>query len=149
MKKLLAWSPVFEIGIPIIDEQHQKFIEMIAEIQNNILTASRENLIRFFSFIYDYMIYHFKAEEILMVEYQYPEIEEHIEEHREFKEKIDFFYESFKKNNTQFIIVNIIDFMKDWIIGHLLSSDKAFGEWYNCYYSTDKKEALKPQAKCS
>lgn len=130
MRKLLAWNTEFEIGIPILDGQHKKFVEMVSEVQDSILTASREQLIRFFSFIYDYMILHFKTEEMVMIECRYPEIDEHVEEHREFREKIDFFYESFKKNNTQFIIVNIIDFMKDWIIGHLLCSDKALGEWY-------------------
>jgi len=130
MKKLLAWNPEFEIGIPVLDIQHHKFIDMVSEVQSAILTASKDQLVRFFSFIYDYIINHFKIEELLMIECRYPEIDEHIEEHQEFREKIDYFYENFKKNNTQFIIVNIVDYMKDWIIGHLLSSDKALGEWY-------------------
>ncbi len=144
MKKLLAWNPEFEIGIPILDEQHHKFIDMVSEVQNNILTASREHLVRFFSFTYDYIINHFKTEEMFMIECRYPELDEHVEEHREFREKIDFFYENFKKNNTQFIIVNIVDFMKDWIIGHLLCSDKALGEWYQHNKPDSATETLKP-----
>jgi len=146
MKKLLAWDNEFEIGIPIIDEQHHKFIDMVSEIQSTLLTASKEHLIRFFSFIYDYMINHFKTEELIMLECHYPDIEVHAEEHREFREKIDFFYENFKKNNTQFIIVNIVDFMKDWIIGHLLSSDKAVGEWYRANQLAQTQSASKPKA---
>jgi hemerythrin len=147
MKKLLAWKQEFEIGIPVLDEQHHKFIDMVSEVQNNILTASREQLVRFFSFIYDYMINHFKTEEMFMIECRYPDTDEHVEEHREFREKIDFFYENFKKNNTQFIVVNIIDFMKDWIIGHLLCSDKALGEWYKYNKPDSSSETSKPRVK--
>lgn len=131
MKQLFAWDPVFEIGIAEIDIQHKNFIELVSEMQKNILLINEAQLYIYFGHIYDYIEYHFTREETLMKVLHYENYLSHKEEHDLFTKKMDQFYSNFEKSLQSFVIVNMVDFMKDWIIGHLLSSDKQFGEYYN------------------
>jgi hemerythrin-like metal-binding protein len=135
MKTLLSWDPMFKVGVEIIDFQHKELIDRLEQIQKTILITTKEEVASFFNATHEYMELHFKTEEKLMEQYNYPDVTVHKQEHAVFSAKINSFHKRFEKDNLSFVIVNIMDFMKDWIIGHILSSDKAFGVWIQNVYN--------------
>jgi len=85
----IVWRESLEIGIPGIDGQHKELLSRF----NKLLKACRmgkgkTELARLLSFLDDYAIKHFHAEEILMMRCNCPGYAEHKTEHNEFIEKL-------------------------------------------------------------
>ncbi len=77
-----------------------------------------------------YATIHFSTEEKLMDDFNYPDFEFHVEEHKNFTQKITDFKEAFDLGKIG-ISVDVLDFLKDWLSKHILKSDKKFGPFLN------------------
>lgn len=129
---IIPWLEDYSLGIPEVDEEHRKLLELINVFlealnrrqEKEILTVTFDNLI-------EYTCIHFRNEEKLFKEHGYPHQEAHIREHRRLTEKVR---ELNKERNCVFP-GNIAEFLSSWITDHILQEDKAFA-----YYL--KKEGL-------
>ncbi|MHC1760785.1 MAG: hemerythrin domain-containing protein [Negativicutes bacterium] len=75
-------------------------------------------------------VFIFEAEEKLMLRYEYPCYAVHKEEHEQFKMQIAQFVEK-QKHGTLILAFPIFDFLKDWLISHVLTIDKQYGPYIN------------------
>ena len=83
----IVWQPEFNIGIPIIDEQHRGLVTTINsiyyEIQNR-RNGRRSSMLRpAINMLNKYIFIHFSTEEYFFEKYDYPQAEEHCKLHRE------------------------------------------------------------------
>lgn len=130
---LFEWSSELEVGIPLIDNQHKKLVDIINSIYklsknnqacNNELEYSDTLLETAFVKLFDYTNYHFQTEETLFEELNYENKENHKISHDNLREKLADFYNNFAKyehNNTE-----ILEFLTDWLREHILISDKKY-----------------------
>jgi hemerythrin len=72
-----------------------------------------------------YTFYHFETEEKYMVKYQYPGYELHKREHENLTSKVNSIKTDFEKGEA-INSKDIIMFLRDWLIKHILGSDKQY-----------------------
>ncbi|MDW8094977.1 MAG: bacteriohemerythrin, partial [Caldimicrobium sp.] len=73
-----------------------------------------------------YASYHFNTEEALMSKYGFPELANHKREHEAFKAKIKEFMDKKAKGEVT-LSVEIMTFLKDWLVKHIMGTDKKYG----------------------
>lgn len=124
----------YKTGIPEIDKQHKKWIEMYSHL-NQLLNHSKsvidsDQVTKILKDLYDYTSYHFKYEEKLMVEIEYPDVSGHRRTHKSMDEEIYKLYRMAEKK--EFIALGtIFKIMDNWIINHILAEDKEYVEYYH------------------
>ncbi|HQB61394.1 MAG TPA: hemerythrin domain-containing protein, partial [Spirochaetota bacterium] len=68
-------------------------------------------------------------EENLMKDHKYPKYEEQKKYHKFFTDKIATYLEDFK-NGKIFITVELLFFLKDWLINHINGIDKQYSDFF-------------------
>ena len=124
--KLIEWQDSYGVGINIIDEQHKKLFAWINELYRAINENKDEEVLgKTLEHLLDYVNFHFTTEEEYFEQFDYFQKSEHKDEHREYTEKIKNFIEE-RQNNKNFLSFEVLDFLEDWIISHVLVSDKKY-----------------------
>lgn len=124
----MFWTKKFELGIPSIDEQHKRLIDLIEEGQD--LAKELENGVDAYDDIMgllkeldDYTVYHFEFEEKLMEKAEYADSEDHFKMHNDFVEKIHETLDGDLDFNQADTLIEIIDFLLEWVSNHILVED--------------------------
>jgi hemerythrin-like metal-binding protein len=122
----VAWEKKYKSNIALIDSQHQILFNII----NNLFDAMKfgkgnEIIGEILNELLSYTDYHFNAEENLMKENQYVNLDSHLKAHKEFVQKVLFFYQRYISKESA-LSIDIIDFLKDWLISHILTMDLEF-----------------------
>ncbi|MCX6302672.1 MAG: hemerythrin family protein [Bacteroidia bacterium] len=122
-------------NIMIVDEQHQRFIG----IYNNIIKLSEDKpnvtndkICRVLNELSEYLKYHFKTEERLMMLADYPDIDKHIKEHIFFINKIDEFILANKYKNPV-LLDNMLAFSRKWFLSHIMQTDAKYIDILKAY----------------
>ena len=82
----IEWEPRFDVGIEIIDKQHHKLVAIINKLHMAVSTGHRDKdfIPSIISELVSYTVEHFQTEEKLQIGTQYPGLEQHRAQHREF-----------------------------------------------------------------
>jgi hemerythrin len=83
--KIITWTPDLAIGVEAIDEQHRELFAHVARFLSTVDSGRIEELLDLLHFLGSYVEAHFRAEEDLMRQAGYPEIESHLKEHEAFR----------------------------------------------------------------
>lgn len=130
----IIWKDEYNIGIDSVDHQHKKIIESIQILRDGIITKEKNiALAQVFKDLQNYGIEHFGHEEQLMKESHYPHLESHIKIHQKFITDIEKMNKEFQTQDYV-LLTDIIVFLKNWFIDHILKEDKKFAN-----FVTDKK----------
>ena len=124
--ELIQWSEKYEIGIEEIDNQHRGLIIIINELFELMSKGkAKDKLPEIFEHLTEYTKKHFSTEEIMMVKYAYPERDNHKNEHQKFIQKLTDLRKDFT-NNKITISIEVLNFLKEWLLNHILISDKKY-----------------------
>jgi hemerythrin len=130
-KILVEWDNRYLIGIPLIDDQHKKLIEMTNTLYECCLRGTKEARECFKEAArgtVDYVRYHFTAEEKILENIKYPDLRAHKKEHEGFVRKILEEVRDFEEGKN-FVPVNFVRFLKDWILAHIAVEDKKYADF--------------------
>ncbi len=128
-RRFIRWKDSFSVGNESIDEDHKKLLGMINQLQTAAHYQTDEALIEStLNELIDYTKYHFKREEELMKEYNYPDIEEHMKEHTAMVKKVSGFIDEYRIDKTR-TIDNVILFLKTWLLNHINGSDQKYAPY--------------------
>lgn len=123
----MEWESDFSVGIDAIDKQHHHLIDLINMLYDAMKAKkSNEMMGGLIKELIDYTRFHFKKEEDLFAEFAYPSAAEHIAEHGKFIETVGKFNQDYLDKKIG-VSVKILDFLMDWLKGHILLKDKAYG----------------------
>jgi hemerythrin-like metal-binding protein len=123
---LIQWNDELSIGINSIDEQHKKLINMINALNDALLSGqANQALSEIFDELAVYTVEHFGYEEELFAQYGYSESQVHKNEHSALIEQVKNLQQKVK-NGDFMISVEVMHFLKDWLIQHILKTDKAY-----------------------
>jgi hemerythrin len=127
----IEWETRHAIGIGLIDEQHQKLIDITNQLFEGCLlgneTAARHFKIAIRQAV-DYARHHFLTEEILMETIKYPGIEQHRKEHAEFIKEILKRTRDFEEGKL-FVPNSLVRYLRDWFMTHVALFDKKYAEY--------------------
>ncbi|HNX11129.1 MAG TPA: bacteriohemerythrin [bacterium] len=125
------WKPEYSFDIKEIDDQHRYFVSILDKLYDSIVKKSpRQELGELLKAIIDYATNHFSTEEKYFDKFNYEGAQEHKEKHRELKDKILDFQKKFNENGVD-ISVDLIDFLEDWLVNHLLNLDR---KYVDCFH---------------
>ena len=123
----IVWKPEYNLGIPIIDEQHRGIVTTINSLhfgmQNKYVSDMLTPII---DMMHDYTRIHFQIEEDFHEKISYPDAKRHHELHRELTSQLT--YEGYKSvsSNDPY---EFMDFLKKWWIDHICGEDLAFRDY--------------------
>jgi hemerythrin len=125
MEKII-WDGKFSVCIRQIDEQHKERIRMVNKlIETKDVQVNSELISETLMKMTQYASEHFKTEENLMSEYDYPEYEKHKEQHIQFRKKTVSF--SFDTMSYKEEIPNeVIEYLREWWVNHILFTDTKY-----------------------
>lgn len=127
----LTWSDKYSVNIREIDEQHQKLMRMI----NDLDAAMREGrgkqvLGKILNDLVHYAASHFATEERLMQEHGYPEYEEHKSKHEKMTLKVLDIQREYEAGKAT-ITLDVMKFLQDWLDKHIMGTDRRYGPYLN------------------
>lgn len=128
---LIEWNKDYSVGIEKFDNEHKKLIEIINKLNEAMRTGkSREVLNDIISSLIKYTQTHFKSEEDFFKSANYPEAQSHANYHRAFVLKVAEFEKKFNSNQVG-LGVDVMNFLKDWLINHIQKEDKKYSSYKN------------------
>lgn len=125
---LVRWSDGYNLGLAEIDEQHKSLVDLIGNIWQSIVNRSDPGIT--FALIGEletYTLAHFTAEETFMRVMNYPDFDAHKREHQSFIARIA--DEKSKAQKVGALSLDLMHFLRDWLINHILLSDKAYAAY--------------------
>jgi hemerythrin len=123
---LFDWKDSYRVEIKSIDEDHQGLFKLINQLFNAMSHGKAKDVLsETLTQLIDYTKTHFRREEMYFSTTNYPDFQEHKLQHEEFIEKVINLKKQFD-NGEQQISVELIKFLSDWLINHILISDKKY-----------------------
>ena len=124
----IIWLDRYDTGIDEVDIQHRKLVGLINTLFDCISLKDRKIILnQTLTELVNYTIYHFKLEEELMKKRNYPHYVSHKEQHTMFVENVNRYISKLKVDDTK-ALLDVINFLKDWLLKHILVSDKKYAE---------------------
>lgn len=130
---MFIWEEKYSIHIAMIDEQHKTLFKIANTIYNELQKDSHsfDTIIALILEMIDYTKYHFNTEEEMMVKYQYPDLEDHKNQHNRFVDYIDSLSFIDIDENQDHLLRDMVDFLSNWILNHISKTDLKFGNFIN------------------
>jgi hemerythrin-like metal-binding protein len=115
----IQWIPEYSVGNKEMDEQHKTLFIMINDFFHH---DSKEEVVKIFKNLITYVNLHFKAEENLLRQINYPKTAEHIIKHHELTDKFYFLEQKLDDYNID-LHHKISTLLYSWLTSHILKSD--------------------------
>ena len=119
------WDASLETGHEKIDTQHKQLISTL----NSLIDASKEGkdkdeIFKVVDFLLEYTILHFKAEEQLQLQYNFPDYYVHKKYHEDFKVTVTGLHKELVETGpTPDMIIYVTNIIGEWFINHIKGDD--------------------------
>lgn len=127
----IGWRDDLLTGVAEVDNQHKELFRRFGEL----LTACNqgkggEEVLRLFSFLDDYVVKHFAAEERIMRQYGYPDYLEHKQQHQGFTRRLEELKRQFRDEGAGLsLVITTNHVMIEWLSRHIEKMDKEIAKY--------------------
>lgn len=123
----LEWSDEYLTGIESIDADHQVLFRLVNELHEKMDAGLDEAIVGgALDALIDYVDVHFRREERLMQDSNYPDRVAHARQHRDLSRTVHSLKVLFDDNPHELESECIMDFLCDWLNDHILETDMAY-----------------------
>ena len=128
-----SWSSNLSVGIKVMDDQHQVLIDYLNDFKEISLKAKQGQLSdlrpvkELIEKLITYTLKHFKEEEALMAEYEYPKFKDHLKLHERLVKQVLSFKEKFH-DDPILVIPELSSFLSRWLIQHIQGADMEYAQ---------------------
>lgn len=147
---IFPWSDSFNTGIPTIDEQHQRLVQLVNHLARK-LAHQEDNLAlnQVFDDLAAYAVYHFQTEEAIWHEFLPGDVTEieHKKVHDSFIGQVIKLKEHADKDGEDAAIEELVFFLIRWLTSHILESDNFSAQIALAVQSGVPLDIAKQQAK--
>ena len=123
----IIWKPDYNLGIPIIDEQHRGVVSIINSLyygmKNNNINGVLEPIINMLT---EYTRIHFQIEESFFEKSDFPDVQKHLGLHQDLMSKLA---EIGRKSILDKDPYQLMDFLKKWWINHICEADMKYRDY--------------------
>lgn len=141
--QLLPWLAEYELGHPVIDDQHRKWFQLTNVFLKKAYAGEADSAAveKALEAAVAYAQYHFEAEEAFMRSFGYPEskLGSHISAHNAFVDKFSELAQLRRQGSPE-TVQKMIDFLTGWLRRHILETDIK----YILFYERIGPEAFSP-----
>ena len=123
------WDESITTGNRQLDDEHKRLIQILNRIeahQNDPVESEAVSLV--IEEIREFASYHFRHEEKYMQQINFPDFEDHKEQHKRFREKIASLCLDVMDHKKE-APKNIYQCLSDWVANHTCCADKKFCEY--------------------
>ena len=137
----IKWSKDWELGIPVVDSQHQRIVQYINKIGDKNIARDKQAIEDIMAELKDYTRSHFAFEETLMEEAGYGFVKAHARVHELFIRKIDDYWQEHK--NGKDISDDLMKTLESWLYNHIMHDDQDYSDIVraNMTAATEKAKA--------
>ena len=123
IEETVTWSEDLLLGIPSIDAEHRVLVKYAEDFHKAVNEGKEgETIARLFDRLLEYTTIHFAREEGFMQKRGYPDIEEHMKEHRRITREV-----MELNRDKRYVFSESVDkFLQDWIINHINHTDRKY-----------------------
>ena len=126
---LIKWDNSYSVGNDTIDEQHKKLFKLVNEFnENSNSLINSESISKLLKGLKEYIIFHFKTEEMYLRLCNFPYFMQHKKEHERFIEKVNDIEHRFV-NGYDTKTDEISNFFTSWIKHHIKGSDAKYAAY--------------------
>lgn len=129
---MYTFKDEFRTGIAQIDEEHARLFEIADKayetLMDDFIPDKYDYIVDILKELTDYAAVHFEHEEEYMASIRYKKLLSHKVEHQEFTEKIAAYDLSEVDEDQKGVILELLDFLNDWLIHHIIENDKPIGQ---------------------
>jgi hemerythrin len=141
-----AWFEQYKIGVPLIDADHLNLFKEVARFNEHLQSGmSAEELGKSLNFLDKYVGAHFAREEMLMREKAYPYYTQHKTLHLQLKKVVFAVRRVFETDMEKVDKEKLNQFLRDWLIEHILKVDTKLVPYVNGAYSIDSRSTERLQ----
>ncbi len=122
------------MGIEEVDEQHHRFIDLIAKLERTVADGTiGKHVSDIFDELRAYIKHHFKTEEEHFIAFGcYSNAEAHTASHRAFEERIDKIRIQFLDDQNA-LTAELSRAMYDWLLNHIKHMDREYIECFKAH----------------
>jgi hemerythrin-like metal-binding protein len=125
---LLRWLPEYSVNEAKLDNDHKKLFDLLNTAYEIVMNSKQMVCVHsVIGELSEYTRHHFSEEEQYMREKGFQEIDAHIAEHMEFKNKIEALNTHFHGNNLE-VAQELIIVLGGWLLHHVIKEDIKYSE---------------------
>lgn len=122
----LKWTEEMLTGIAKIDNQHHKLVSLANDLHHALKDGKAQDYMKkILDELVDYTKNHFFHEEQMLIQTRYPDYDSHHKAHQKLIGQLTDIYDGFK-NHRGCIGVETFLFLKDWLVNHIMRTDKKY-----------------------
>jgi hemerythrin len=124
----IEWNDSIVLGVPSIDEDHKKLVEMLNELFVACFASQGPTVLGgIVDRLVDYTKYHFKREERLLKEAGYEWLDGHVAEHEKMIGEVEEIQKELQGGSSHQLSNDTLKFLHHWLTDHIKSEDMEFG----------------------
>ena len=128
-RPLVTWGKDLEFGIPAIDDEHKRLMDLANRVYVMVKTVDDPVVLKnAFTELRSYASRHFSDEEAFMTRIGYPDAAEHRAQHQTFIERLDALAEDYR-TGAPIRGIDVIGLLGNWWQGHIKGSDGKVAEF--------------------
>jgi methyl-accepting chemotaxis protein/hemerythrin len=129
--QLMTWTDELSVGVGLIDEQHKVLLGLINELHAAMRARKSDAAMAgILERLKEYTVKHFGQEEEYFDRYGYAEGAQHKEIHAKLVQQVLDFEAALKSGKAK-VSMDIMRFLKDWLVGHIMGTDKKYSQFLN------------------
>ncbi len=126
---ILTWNEKLSVGVPELDNQHKKLIDLVNNFFEALKSGSSSSVIgASMPVLQNYVNKHFAEEEAFMKKIGYPKIAEHHAIHVELGEKVEKLSAALA-SGKEVNALKVGQFFKNWLVEHIVREDSQYGKF--------------------
>lgn len=124
-EKLINWGPQYSVGVPKMDQQHMRLVDLINELYSALKSGKARNAqASILDGLISYTREHFAKEEALLRLHKFEGLAEQEKMHRGFEAKVAGYQRKILAGES--LGVDAMNFLKDWLVNHIQKTDKQY-----------------------
>ena len=128
---LIKWSDSIKVNVKVFDEQHKNLVGLINKLHRSMKSRRAGSAVaEILAELVAYTKTHFKAEEDAMRKHAYPGLPQQQQQHKALIQQVAETQKKMASGNAM-ISMEVMDFLKDWLVKHIQGSDKEYGPFFN------------------
>ncbi len=130
-KNELVWKEEYSVGVKVLDEDHKKLIDLLNQFKTAYDYHTSDEFEKdALDSLVAYTRFHFQREEELLEQQNYPDFEEHKEQHRKMIKEVERFVALYNEQGHE-ALEEVSEFLSAWLINHINGTDKQYSKHLN------------------
>jgi hemerythrin len=126
----IKWTRKMSVGVPELDQDHKGLLAVINELETHGTDVADEEAVkRSLNWLLRYAQTHFAREQAVMRSCKYPLLSDHIDEHRDFIDRMQETIASYDESQAQAPAESrdeLIAYLENWWRHHILAEDMKY-----------------------